>query len=458
MGTLTDRLKAYAQSDMYPLHMPGHKRNLTWNINPYDYDITEIDGFDDLHEPAGILKDLTERVNRLYKARESYILVNGSTSGIMAAVSAVVRPGERILIARNSHKSAYNAIFVRQIRAEYIYPHTDGAGIAGEIMPEDIERKYCEFPDIKAVFITSPTYEGVVSDIRRIADIVHSHGGVLIVDCAHGAHFGIGDKFPSNPVTEGADIVIMSLHKTLPAFTQTAVLCVGSGRVDSRVIKKYTDIYVSTSPSYLLTASVERCMDIMESEGAALHAYHYERMAEFREKCRSFKHLRLFESRRYDMEKVVICTDNSDINGNILMRILRDEYHLEAEMASAEYVIAMTSCMDTDEGIDRLYNALLETDNKIHSVHKDKNIDFGWPVKVHEPWEIDGHDMQMITAEGAAGRICAEYVYIYPPGVPWVVPGEMVSDDILREIKEYAGRGFEIRGITADGMIPVTDD
>lgn len=140
------------------------------------------------------------------------------------------------------------------------------------------------------------------------------------------------------------------------------------------------------------------------------------------------------------------------------MRILRDEYHLEAEMASAEYVIAMTSCMDTDEGIDRLYNALLETDNKIHSVHKDKNIDFGWPVKVHEPWEIDGHDMQMITAEGAAGRICAEYVYIYPPGVPWVVPGEMVSDDILREIKEYAGRGFEIRGITADGMIPVTDD
>ena len=309
MGTLTDRLKAYAQSDMYPLHMPGHKRNLTWNINPYDYDITEIDGFDDLHEPAGILKDLTERVNRLYKARESFILVNGSTSGIMAAVSAAVRPGERILIARNSHKSAYNAIFVRQICAEYIYPHTDGAGIAGEIMPEDIERKYCEFPDIKAVFITSPTYEGVVSDIRRIADIVHSHGGVLIVDCAHGAHFGIGDKFPSNPVTEGADIVIMSLHKTLPAFTQTAVLCVGSGRVDSRVIKKYTDIYVSTSPSYLLTASVERCMDIMESEGAAIHAYHYERMAEFREKCRSFKHLRLFESSRYDMEKVVICTE-----------------------------------------------------------------------------------------------------------------------------------------------------
>ena len=140
MGTLTDRLKAYAQSDMYPLHMPGHKRNLAWNINPYDYDITEIDGFDELHEPAGMLKDLTERVNRLYKARESYILVNGSTSGIMAAVSAAVRPGERILIARNSHKSAYNAIFVRQIRAEYINPHTDGAGIAGEIMPEDIER------------------------------------------------------------------------------------------------------------------------------------------------------------------------------------------------------------------------------------------------------------------------------------------------------------------------------
>ena len=450
-----------SQSNIYPFHMPGHKRrgsDIGAGLDPYAIDITEIDNFDNLHHAEGIIKEAQAEAAALYGAKRAYFLINGSTCGILAAISAATKMGDKVLVARNCHKAVYHALYLRQLHPVFTYPEITRTRLQGQITEAQIRAAFDENPDIKAVVITSPTYDGVVSDVAAIASVAHAHGALLVVDEAHGAHFGFGGGFPQNAIALGADAVIVSLHKTLPAFTQTAVLCVGSGRVDSRVIKIYTDIYVSTSPSYLLTASVERCMDIMESEGAALHAYHYERMAEFREKCRRFKHLRLFESSRYDMEKVVICTDNSDINGNILMRILRDKYHLEAEMASAEYVIAMTSCMDTDEGIDRLYNALLETDNKIHSVHKDKNIDFGWPVKVHEPWEIDGHDMQMITAEDAAGRVCAEYVYIYPPGVPWVVPGEMVSDDILREIKEYAGRGFEIRGITADGMIPVTDD
>ena len=459
MGKLTDGLKAYSETDMYPMHMPGHKRNLEWNINPYKYDITEIEGFDDLHHPEGILRELIQRVNRMYKARESYVLVNGSTSGIMAAISAAVKPGERILVARNSHKSVYNALYLRRIRAEYIFPETDEAGIAREIDVQKVYDKLEEFSDIKAVVITSPTYEGIISDIRTIANTVHSHGAVLIVDCAHGAHLGIGGVFGHNPIEEGADLVIMSLHKTLPAFTQTAVLCVGSERISTDEVKKYTDIYVSTSPSYLLMASVDKCMDIMEKDGALLHRKHYERMMAFRDKCRRLKHLRLLDSRNYDFEKVVVCTNGSDINGKELMHILRGKYHLEAEMASAEYVIAMTSCMDTDEGIDRLYNAIRETDDLIHHAKAEsKEIVTAWPGRVKEPWELEGVPARYVAAVDAAGMVSAGYVYIYPPGVPWILPGEMISQELTDEIEQYRTRGFEIRGITDNGEISVVCD
>ena len=455
---LTDKLRENSESDIYPFHMPGHKRNVEWNINPYRYDVTEIEGFDDLHNPKGVLLDLTERINRLYGAKKSFVLVNGSTAGILSAISAVVGPGDTLLLARNSHKSAYNAAYLRQINTEYLYPKTDArTGIALGIDAVDIEKAYYANPDIRAVSIVSPTYDGVVSDIGAIAETVHRHGGVLIVDGAHGAHFGIGKDFPDNPLSQGADIVIMSTHKTLLSLTQTAVMCVGTDRVDCDRLKRFTDIYVSSSPSYVLMSSVEQCINTMEKDGERLQREHFLRMKNFKQKCKEFKRLYLFESEIYDVSKAVICTDRCEWNGADLMKALREKYHIEAEMASKEYVTALTSCADTDEGLERLYNALADIDAML-------NVSGGSefesePVldKIYEPWQVDNKKAAEISLSEAEGRIAMDYIYIYPPGIPWIVPGEKISKELIEIILSYEKSGLEICGLKKQNTIRVLD-
>ena len=236
---IEERLKELAQSHIYPFHMPGHKRAALEFSNPYSIDITEIEGFDNLHHPEGIIREAQEKAARLYGARRTYYLVNGSTCGILAAISAAVPRGERILVARNSHKAVYNAVYLRQLAAEYVYPVDTRCGVQGQITPQQVEQKLAAFSDIKAVVITSPTYDGIVSDVAGIAEVVHRFGIPLIVDEAHGAHFGFHPAFPENAVKLGADAVIMSVHKTLPAFTQTALLHLCSDRIDHTRIEKY---------------------------------------------------------------------------------------------------------------------------------------------------------------------------------------------------------------------------
>ena len=222
MQELDQKLTEYGKSDIYPFHMPGHKRRKFDFPNPYEIDITEIDGFDNLHHAEEILKEAQQRAADLYGAQRSFYLINGSTCGILAAVSACTQKHDKILMARNCHKAVYHAVFLKELQAEYLYPKVNDYGIQGQITPEQVEDAFLKHPDITAVLITSPTYEGVVSDVAGIAKIAHAHGVPLIVDEAHGAHFGFSEGFPKEAGKEGADLVIMSLHNTLPSFKQTA--------------------------------------------------------------------------------------------------------------------------------------------------------------------------------------------------------------------------------------------
>ena len=303
MGELIDKLMNYEKEGIYPFHMPGHKRNIDVCFNPYKYDITEITGFDDLHKAEDVLLRLTERISKMYSADKSYILNNGSTSGIMTAISAIAGYNDTVLVARNCHKSVYNTLILRGINPEYIYPQVDkNTGINLAINASDVEKALELNNKIKAVIITSPTYEGIVSDIEEISKVVHKRNIPLIVDCAHGAHFGFSDFFPENPVRLGADMVIMSLHKTLPAFTQTAVMCVKSGFVDIDEIDRYYHIYLSSSPSYILMASVEYCMDYLNDD---IFLKYKNKLISFYEKCKLEK-LHFYPTE--DMGKIVIST------------------------------------------------------------------------------------------------------------------------------------------------------
>ena len=267
MYNIFDKLKNYSDSDYYAFHMPGHKRNLDLmdGTSPYRIDITEIDGFDDLHHAEGILKEAQERAAEVYHADETHFLVNGSTVGILSAILGTTEKGDSILVARNCHKSVYHAIYLNELDPVYLYPKFDTEqGLSTEIDAADVQKALEEHPKIRAVMIVSPTYDGVVSDIEKIAEIVHEAGCLLIVDEAHGAHFGFDPYFPESANMYGADLVINSLHKTLPALTQTALLHVNGDMVKRRKVKQYLDMLQTSSPSYILMASIDACIHLLE--------------------------------------------------------------------------------------------------------------------------------------------------------------------------------------------------
>ena len=449
MGKLLKKLEENSIEGRYPFHMPGHKRNCEWNINPYAWDITEIEGFDNLHNPKGIIREVNEEAASIYGADHAIMLVNGSSSGILTAISALCPPGSRLLMARNSHKSAYNGVFLRELEVSFVFPPEDGKmGISGPVLPDDVEKVLANDGNIRAVFITSPTYEGVVSDIKEIAGIAHRHGIPLIVDGAHGAHLGFDPFFPENPTRLGADIVIMSLHKTLPALTQTAVLCVNDGLVDFDKILKYADIYTTTSPSYLLMASVDRCLDMLRDNGKSMFDEYGKELGCLRRELGKLKKLKLYEPEwSFDPGKIVIGTAKTDIFGTELAGIVMEKYGLEPECALRDYVIFMTSCCDSGEGFNALLKALSEIDGSLGTGDRTPEAYYHEVQCKYTMAEAETMETEYSELESSEGKICGEIMYIYPPGTPILLPGEYITDRIINTIGKYIEAGLEISGL-----------
>ena len=300
--TLAESLAAYADSDYYPFHMPGHKRRLTEMLPDFPealqraarLDITEIDGFDNLHDPEGILKDAEEKAAALYGADSCYYSVNGSTAGLLTAISAAVPEGGKLILARNCHKAVYHSIYLRRLTPVYLYPDiVPGTSLAGTLTKEQIEAALIQNPDASAVLLTSPTYDGITADIASIAETVHRFGKTLIVDAAHGAHFGFHPGFPKSPVALGADLTIVSLHKTMPCLTQTALLLQKGSRVSTERLRLFEGIYQTSSPSYLMMAAMDSCMDMVKKHGAGLWDSFFTERERFLERCSSLKRLQV---------------------------------------------------------------------------------------------------------------------------------------------------------------------
>lgn len=462
MTDLYKKLIEYAKGNAYPFHMPGHKRNYTFlPESPFVYDITEIEGFDNLHEAQGVLHDGMKGMADYYGADSSFYLVNGSTCGILAAISACVSRRGKILIARNSHKAAYHALFLRELEAVYVYPSLlEDWGITGGISPNEV-RKLLEKEEnkgIEAVFITSPTYEGVVSDIAAIADICHEKHLPLIVDEAHGAHFSRSESMPVSALDKGADIVIQSLHKTLPSLTQTAVLHIQGSRILPENIQKFLAIYETSSPSYVLMASIDACVSWCKAYGRQAFEDYEKRLEEFYRKCKELKNIRILTKDiigkqnvfDFDRGKIVIFPEKAGYTGKQFYDTLLKEFELPLEMAAGHYVVAMTSVMDTDEGFERLFSALQILENRNRRIESKKISQKTW------------HDIQPIIRQSTAsaqeaaacqipfsesiGRIAVDYLYLYPPGIPMIVPGEEITQEIVEVLEEQEEAGLEIKG------------
>ena len=462
---IEQKLRELAQSGVYPFHMPGHKRQLR-GFFPYELDITEIEEFDNLHHAEGILLEAQQRAAQMYQSQKAYYLVNGSTCGILAAISAATTRGGRILVARNCHKAVYNAIYLRQLRAEYVYPVATHYGIQGQILAADVKKKLEECPDIETVVITSPTYDGLVSDIGAIAELAHAHKATLIVDEAHGAHFGLDEAFPDNATLLGADAVIMSVHKTLPAPTQTALLHLCSDRIDVARVERFLGIYETSSPSYVLMAGIEESLRLAQKAKGAQMKEYVRLLHAFRERMKKLTVIRVpdaedftkDEAFNYDIGKILIET-NGALSGKALQAKLLEEYGLQTEMSSANYVLAMTSFADTKEGFERLAAALEAIDaDLIGSERKEifspREI-YRQPEKVMEIDEAQDGATKCIAFSGAEGKVCADYIYLYPPGIPVIVPGEVLDRQTIEVIGECQKLGLDVEGLPQEDCVDV---
>ncbi len=436
MSKLYEKLKRYGKSGACPMHMPGHKRKVGLCAK---LDITEIDGFDNLALPTGILKELSEEAARLYHADNAFLSVNGSTGAILAAICALCNRGDKIIMARNCHKSVYNAAQLAGLETVYIFPEYDENGIARGISPCEAKRAIKENPEARLVVLTSPTYEGRMSNLQEICNAAHKENIPVFVDAAHGAHIGfMGGKTPTEC---GADAAAVSLHKTLPAMTQTALLLVNGKRLSAKRIKEKMNVFTTSSPSYVLMASIAECLEYVQKQEK--FKKYAKRLERFYDKAREFKNLKTIDEENHDKGKIVILTAETEISGCELMKRLRGEFKIELEMAYDNYALAMTSVCDKSRDLRRLYRALLKID---------KEIKGGLPSKVSYPkpkratGKIKG-EVEFIPLQNALGRICADFVWAYPPGVPIIAKGEIIDGETIKYLSEIKDtRLFGSRG------------
>ncbi len=485
---ICSKLMGLKDKKRIPFHMPGHKRR--WPADDllpgmrdyekalgdvYGLDITEITGYDDLHNPRGIIRESMDCLREICHTVSSWYLVNGSTAGVLASISAVCRPGDRILVARNCHRSVYHALRLLRLDPVYLYPEycrrgelIKGIGEGDRAQLNTLLKRY---PDIKAMVITSPTYEGLVSDVRTVKEIIRPYGIPLIVDEAHGAHFIYHEAFPESALECGADLVVQSVHKTLPCATQTALLHLCSDLVPEERVREMLSVYQTSSPSYLLLASAEYGVFYAHNHPEKMGEY-VDKLLDFRKKCEQLKRIRLFspepsEAFAYDPGKLLFLTRGAGLDGLSFFRILLDRYHIECEMACASSCLAMTSLSDRGEDLKKLEEAVFAIDGEPDSSLSDRSsgsesgnlpnpaIFSLRPEKKTDIWEaMDGEKISLDWNE-CPGRTAADYVCLYPPGIPILVPGEKITKEIVEKMNEYLYNGYNVPALS-DGQFKVT--
>lgn len=439
MTALYKALQNHAEQCYYPFHMPGHKcGRLGIFTEILQQDITEIEGFDNLHQPKGILLESQKKCANIFGAEESFFLVNGSTSGILSAVLSACSEGEEIVVARNCHKSVYSALVLSGAKPIYILPETiPQSDFLGSISLKQVQNAITK--NTKAVIITSPTYEGITSDIQAISDFVHKKGILLIVDEAHGSHMKFHDFFPKTALEQYADIVIQSLHKTLPCPTQTAVLHIQGNIVNKKRLKQALSMVQTSSPSYIFLSAIDACCDWLQKKGKIAFDDYVKKLEWFYKQSENWENIVLFKKYDFcrDKGKLILQIPQMQMTGIELNDILIKKYHLILEMGYLSYSIAMTSPADTQKGFYMLSNAITQIDNDIRTMKPNAilpKIENVLPIIKCLPRESFFAQKKEIAFSESAGSVAGEFVIPYPPGIPMIAPGELITEQQIKQI------------------------
>lgn len=454
MEQLQTQLAAAAAAS-YPLHMPGHKRRVLPcpGLDCAAWDTTETAATDDLHEAGGILAQAMARTAALCGARRTWYLVNGSTVGLLAGIRALAPRGSEIIAARNCHKAVYHAIELGGLSVRWLAPPVDAAfGIYGSIPPEAVEQALAAHPAARCVVLTSPTYEGVLSDIASISAVCHAHGVPLLVDEAHGAHYlplAEAHGWRGGAVAGGADLVVQSAHKTLPSLTQTALLHWNGPLADPDEVERQLDVFETSSPSYPLMASLDGCTGLLAQQGGAWFAAWRARLERFFGAAARWQNLRLLCHGRDSLAAHPLFFGYDD--GKLLLDIgqagaayLRAN-GFEPEMVCGRNLLAMTSPCDEDAALDRLSGVLTAYDASLtEPAPRSAPV---LPVPGRAVCTIEEALLRPcadIPLAEAAGCTAAEYLWAYPPGVPLLAPGEQITPQLLAAVDALAAAGTRL--------------
>lgn len=392
----------------------------------FKFDLSETDGFDNLANPEGIIFKMLENSAKILNVGAVFYLINGSTSGILAAMNACLKPGDKVLIARNCHKSVCSGLIFTGANPIWIFPEYDKSiGAFSEISPKALEKNLSENPDIKAFILTSPTYEGFSSDIKSISEICRKHDVFLIVDEAHGAlKYFAPEIFGYSSISAGADIAVTSLHKSCGAPNPCALLCINEKSVFlKKRIQESLNLINTSSPSYPLVFACFETVKFLSSEkGKNLIKDYVSLITNFKNEIANYPNIRITGE---DISKIIIGVKG--LKGKELSEKL-DKYNIEDELATDVAVLCQTGVGLDEKKIKKLKTALI----KINSEAKDEflnspDFDFELPQKKMLPREAFYSDKITVDTEKSEGMICAKEIYDYPPGIPFVIPGEIIS-------------------------------
>ena len=462
---LAAAMKAYAASGALAFHTPGHKQGL--GAHPLlralvteeglREEVSLADELDDLHRPEGCLKEAQDKAARLWGADEAFFSVNGTTGAIHAMLMAALSPGDEVIVPRNVHRSVVGGLILSGARPVYVTPETDDAlGIAHGMTAEAVRRALEEHPSARAVTAVYPTYYGVASDLREIAAAAHEKGLPLLVDEAHGAHLRFSEELPPDALSCGADLVAQSTHKLLGAMTQASVLFRKGGRVSPERVRRAASMLSTTSPNYLLMASIDIARLQMEEEGEMRVGRAVRLSEELRAAVNGLPGLWCFGRERmgkpgaasFDVTKLTVNVSGLGLSGEEAFRFLRG-LKIQAELADARNVLFIVSAADTEKETECLLEALTALSREYADRRGASCVSVPAPPTLPtalSPREAFFAERESVPLLQAVGRVAAEEVAFYPPGIPAVVPGERITEEAVAYLREMARMGLKVTG------------
>lgn len=469
---LFDALLKHRNRHPIQFHIPGHKKGQ--GVDPafrefvgdniLSIDLINIAPLDDLHSPKGAIKQAQELAAQAFGADYTFFSVQGTSGAIMTMILSVVGPNDKILVPRNVHKSIMSAIVFAGAIPVFIHPEVDPElGISHGISPESVEKALDEYPDAKAVLVINPTYFGVAADLTRIVDIAHAKDIPVLVDEAHGVHIHFHKSLPVSAMSAGADMAATSVHKLGGSMTQSSVLNVREGLVSPKRVQATLSMLTTTSTSYPILASLDTARRQLAIHGFDLIDQTIRLAQDARKRINKIQHLHcvgkelLNSSATYDMDptKLLISVKNLGITGHQAEEWLRENANIEIELSDLYNILCLVTLGDSRKEINLLVNALqrmsdaLETENAVaEPIVLLPDI----PRLAMTPRDAFYADTEIVPIDQAVGRISAEFIMIYPPGIPIFIPGEIITEENISYIHTNIAAGLPVQGPEDDSL------